>query len=98
MSNDTDTSNTSNNNKEEEIARMTEAIRFISNYYTTKDSTTNLAVNDIETTITNLVVMTHLLFTAVEKLIQIEMAKGSPITSVNRNLDELDDVLKRIYS
>jgi hypothetical protein len=91
------TYNTSTNS-EEETKKIAEAIRFVSNYYHTKDNNTNLAVNDIETTITNLVVMTHFLFEAVTKLIDIEMSKGSPITSVNRNLNELDGVLKRIYS
>lgn len=86
------------NSGEEEANRVAEAVRFVSNYYRTKDSTTNLAVNDIETTITNLVVMNHFLFEAVTKLIDIEMSKGSPITSVNMNLNELDSVIKRIYS
>ena len=89
---------TTNNYNEEETKRVAEAIRFVSNYYRTKDSNTILAINDLETTITNLVVMTHFLFEAVTKLIDIEMAKGSSITSVNRNLNELDSVLKRIYS
>jgi hypothetical protein len=84
--------NTTNN---EEADRVAEAVMFVSNYYNSKDDTTNLAANDIEITITNLVVMTHFLFQAITKLIDIEMAKGSSITSVNKDLDELDNVLRR---
>lgn len=84
---------------EADTKRMAEAVRFISNYYSTKDHTTSLAVTDLEQTIDNLVVMCKFLFVATSKLIDIQLASGNnEITSVNENIQELNDVLKRIYS
>ena len=82
-----DTSN--HNNDEEHAKRMSEAVKFINNYYSTKDHNTSLAVSDLETTIDNLVIVCNFLFSAVTKLIDIQLAGGNnEITSLSKNIEE----------
>jgi len=93
------TDSTNSNNSEEETNRVAEAMRFVSNYCKTKNNNVSLEVSHIDITITNLIVMVDFLTRAVVKLVENSMADGSTVTSVNRNLDQLDTILKKgIYS
>jgi hypothetical protein len=76
-----------------DIPAILEATDLIMKY--TRHKGDNMQLKDLETYIDALLKFSTFTFVALSKLIDIELAKG---TSNNKNIEEINDVLKRIYS
>ena len=81
---------------QDDMPAILQAIDVVMKY--TRHKGDNMALKDVETHIDALMKFSTFTFVSLSKLIDIELAKDCDISSVTRNVKEIDDVLKRIYS